>query len=79
MNTFTLKMLAVLFMFLDHIYLYFFAPSVGASLLLTCIGRVAYPLFLFCMVWGYIRRANTVFLCRKNSASLFPLYARSQR
>lgn len=53
MNTFTLKLLAVLFMFLDHIYLYFFAPSTAAPILLTCIGRLAFPLFLFCMVWGY--------------------------
>lgn len=39
LNTFTLKILAVLFMLLDHIYLYFFSPSVGAPLILTCIGR----------------------------------------
>lgn len=27
LNTFQIKMLAVLFMVLDHIYLYFFSPS----------------------------------------------------
>jgi len=49
MNTFMLKILALLFMFLDHIHLYF--PETPA--ILTWIGRASYPLFLFCMVWGY--------------------------
>lgn len=53
LNTFQIKMLAVLFMLLDHIYFYFFSPSVGSPLILTCIGRSAYPVFLFCMIWGY--------------------------
>jgi len=72
MSTFALKILAVLFMFLDHIYLYFFAPSVGAPLILTCIGRVAYPLFLFCMVWGYHYTKNRkIYLFRLYLGSLF--------
>ncbi len=72
LNTFTLKMLAVLFMLFDHIYLYFFSPSVGAPLILTCIGRVAYPLFLFCMVWGYHYTKNRkTYLLRLYLCSLF--------
>ncbi len=72
MSTFVLKMLAVLFMFIDHIYMYFFAPSEGASLILTCIGRLAYPLFLFCMVWGYqYTRNRKVYLLRLYLGSLF--------
>ena len=72
LNTFTLKMLAVLFMVLDHIYLYFFSPSVGMSLILTCIGRVSYPLFLFCMVWGYHYTKNRkIYLLRLYLCSLF--------
>lgn len=72
MSTFILKMLAVLFMLLDHIYLYFFAPSIGPSLLLTCIGRMAYPLFLFCMVWGYHYTKNRKkYLLRLYIGSLF--------
>ena len=72
MSTFMLKILAVLFMFLDHIYLYFFAPSVGASLILTCIGRMAYPLFLFCMVWGYhYTRSRKTYLLRLYLLSIF--------
>ena len=71
-STFALKMLAVLFMFIDHIYMYFFAPSEGASLILTCIGRLAYPLFLFCMVWGYqYTRNRKVYLLRLYLGSLF--------
>jgi len=72
MSTFTLKILAVLFMFLDHIYLYFFAPSMGVPLILTCIGRVAYPLFLFCMVWGYhYTRNRKIYLLRLYLLSIF--------
>lgn len=72
LDTFTLKMLAVVFMLLDHIYLYFFAPSLGMSLILTCIGRVAYPLFLFCMVWGYhYTRNRKAYLLRLYLGSLF--------
>lgn len=72
LNTFALKMLAVLFMLLDHIYLYFFSPSMGMPLLLTCIGRVSYPLFLFCMVWGYHYTKNRkIYLLRLYLGSLF--------
>lgn len=72
MSTFVLKMLAVLFMVLDHIYLYFFAPTMGPSLILTCIGRLAYPLFLFCMVWGYHYTKNRKkYLLRLYLGSLF--------
>lgn len=72
MSTFTLKMLATLFMLLDHVYLYFFAPSVGAPILLTCIGRMAYPLFLFCMVWGYhYTRNRKMYLVRLYLGSVF--------
>lgn len=49
MSTFTLKIIALLLMVLDHIGLYF----EGMPILLRWIGRASYPLFLFCMVWGY--------------------------
>ncbi len=72
MSTFGLKMLAATFMLLDHVYLYFFAPSLGAPLILTCIGRMAYPLFLFCMVWGYhYTRSRKVYLLRLYLLSIF--------
>lgn len=72
LNTFQIKMLAVLFMLLDHIYLYFFSPSVGISLILRCIGRMAFPLFLFCMIWGYhYTRNRKIYLLRLYLGSLF--------
>ena len=49
MTTFTLKMIALIHMVLDHISYYF--PS--APFWFRWLGRGSYPLFLFCMVWGY--------------------------
>lgn len=49
MNTFTLKIIALILMVVDHIGLYF----QGTSIIFRLIGRGSYPLFLFCMVWGY--------------------------
>lgn len=64
-------MLAVLFMLLDHIYLYF-AASYEIPAILTWIGRASYPLFLFCMVWGYHYTKNRkVYLIRLYLMSLF--------
>ncbi len=68
MSTFALKMLAVIFMFIDHIGLYF--P--GAPIWFRWIGRISYPLFLFCMVWGYhYTRNRKVYLIRMYLMSLF--------
>lgn len=49
MNTFTLKMIALVLMVIDHIGFYF----EGAPIWFRYLGRGSYPLFLFCMVWGY--------------------------
>lgn len=49
MNTFQLKLLALVFMVIDHIGLYFD----GAPEVFRLIGRLSFPLFLFCMVQGY--------------------------
>ena len=68
MNTFTLKMIAVILMFIDHIGLYF----EGAPLWLRCIGRGSYPLFLFCMVWGYhYTHDRKIYLLRLYLMSIF--------
>ena len=49
MNTFRLKMIALILMVIDHIGLYFaWAPG-----WFRLLGRGSYPLFLFCMIWGY--------------------------
>ena len=49
MSTFALKILAVLCMTLDHIGEYI--P--GAPEWFRVIGRLAAPLFMFCLVWGF--------------------------
>lgn len=49
MDTFSLKMIALILMVIDHIGYYFD----GTPIWLRYIGRGSYPLFLFCMVWGY--------------------------
>lgn len=49
MSIFHLKCIALVCMVLDHIGFYFEA----APPWLGCIGRISYPLFLFCMAWGY--------------------------
>lgn len=68
MNTFTLKMIALVLMVVDHIGLYF----EGAPVWFGWLGRLSYPLFLFCMVWGYqYTRNRKKFLLRLYLASLF--------
>ena len=68
MNTFTLKMIAAILMFLDHIGLYLQSTPIWLRLL----GRGAYPLFLFCMAQGYAHtRSRKRFLARLYLMSLF--------
>ncbi|MCI9138546.1 MAG: conjugal transfer protein TraX [Lachnospiraceae bacterium] len=68
MNTFTLKMIALFFMLIDHIGYYF----QGTPLLFRIIGRGAYPLFLFCMVWGYHYTKNrSMYLLRLYLMGIF--------
>ena len=68
MNTFTLKMTALIMMVLDHIGCYFD----GAPVWLNWLGRLSYPLFLFCMVQGYRHtRSRKRYLLRLYLMSLF--------
>lgn len=68
MSTFTLKIIALILMVIDHIGLYF--PN--APLLLRLLGRISYPLFLFCMVWGYHYTKNRKrYLIRLYGLSIF--------
>ena len=68
MNTFTLKMTALILMVLDHIGCYFD----GAPVWLNWLGRLSYPLFLFCMVQGYRHTRNRKrYLLRLYLMSLF--------
>ena len=68
MNTFTLKMTALILMVLDHIGCYFD----GAPVWLNWLGRLSYPLFLFCMVQGCRHtRSRKRYLLRLYLMSLF--------
>ena len=68
MNTFTLKMTALILMVLDHIGCYFD----GAPVWLNWLGRLSYPLFLFCMVQGYRHtRSRKRYLLRLYLMSVF--------
>ena len=49
---FTLKYLALIFMVLDHIH-YFFGFTGKIPLLFSQLGRLAAPLFLFCVIEGF--------------------------
>jgi len=48
MTTFSLKILALVFMVIDHIGLFF--PD--APIWFRYIGRMSAPIFIFCMVTG---------------------------
>lgn len=68
MSTFALKMAGLIFMVIDHIGYYI--P--GAPLWLRCIGRSSFPLFLFCMAWGYhYTKSRGKYLLRLYAMSLF--------
>ena len=54
MTSTMLKILALIFMFLDHIAE--FIP--GAPIWLHWIGRISAPVFFFCMVWGFNYTSN---------------------
>lgn len=59
LNSFDLKMLAVVLMVIDHIGMY----VAGAPEWLRYVGRLAYPLFLFCLVWSYHYTHSRVQFC----------------
>lgn len=68
MNTFTLKCIALVLMVIDHIGLYFENTPSWFRL----IGRCSYPIFLFCMVWGYhYTKSRRNYLLRLYLMSIF--------
>ena len=68
MSTFALKMVALLLMVIDHVG-YFFD---GAPVWFRWLGRGSYPLFLFCLVWGYhYTRDRRKYLLRLYGMSVF--------
>lgn len=68
MSTFTLKIIALVLMVVDHIGFYF----AGMPVWLRWLGRGSFPLFLFCMVWGYYyTRDRKKYVLRLYLMSLF--------
>ena len=54
MTSFTLKIIAIITMFLDHFsYAYF-----GKFTILNCIGRISFPIFAFQISEGYLHTKN---------------------
>ncbi len=49
MSSFTLKMLALTFMVIDHVAQ--FIP--GMPVWMHWIGRLAAPVFIFCSIWSF--------------------------
>lgn len=70
MSSFVLKMIAVLCMVIDHIGYYF--EGIPGAYFMRVIGRIAYPIFLFCMVWSYhYTHSRKKFLLRLYGMNLF--------
>lgn len=68
MSTFLLKCIALIFMVIDHIGFYFDNTPTWLRL----VGRISYPVFLYCMVWGYQYTHNRLkYLCRLYFMSVF--------
>lgn len=66
-NTFQLKLLALMFMVIDHIGA--FIP--GTPIWFRYIGRLSAPLFLFCLVWGMeYTRNRTKYILRLFGAAI---------
>ena len=53
-TSFSLHIMAMLFMLCDHLW----GTIVPGNDWLTCIGRLAFPLFAFMIVEGYTRTSN---------------------
>lgn len=56
LSGFTLKTIALILMFLDHVY-EFFQPA-GAPIYLTWLGRLSAPIFCFMVVEGFVHTKN---------------------
>jgi hypothetical protein len=67
MNSFSIKILALILMVLDHIS-YFFSDI---PIYFRWLGRLSAPLFIFCMVWGFhYTKDKKIYLARMYLFSL---------
>jgi hypothetical protein len=53
MNTFTLKLIAIITMLIDHIGAIFVPGDSMLYLIMRCIGRLSFPIFVFLIVEGF--------------------------
>ncbi|MEG0899371.1 MAG: TraX family protein [Oscillospiraceae bacterium] len=56
MSTFTIKIIALVLMFIDHFGTFF--PVIAKTFYLRQIGRLSFPLFLFCLAVGVKHTSN---------------------
>ena len=58
LDSFTLKILAVIFMTIDHIAMFFVPATTMAFKVLRIIGRISFPIFAFLIIESFFKTKN---------------------